>query len=356
MTISEPEKVVDFPASAQTGTLDDAFLLARQRIEDCLIQYTLLDSYRKFCDAGLGYPFIEAERVFPEKDNRSAEMHPQHAALVFLLDCPLPRSLNKYFRLRASNRVTWRNLLRLLPDEDHDNFKAAHCRVDSKQFPGLFRKLLLADYALLIEQERDMPAPTLSHLHVKVERLTDSALREVGKQLGYIDRSLFERGEDYVEELEAKFFEYHGFSANASGRKSAAAIAAQLFAKNLQRYSVFVTSQTDNRLTHLHEGDRLSQHFLVRLDSTAQQQLSDQLDAANIVNLDGYAVDRFIDGAVVARMQVDYRRTSAARPAEQRAKEKDLARSWITIESQRVWPFRAGLPALQIDWAADANS
>ena len=41
---------------------------------------------------------------------------------------------------------------------------------------------------------------------MKVERLTDIALREVGKQLGYIDRALFERGEDYVEELETERF------------------------------------------------------------------------------------------------------------------------------------------------------
>ena len=68
----------------------------------------------------------------------------------------------------------------------------------------------------------------LTHMHVKVERLTDTAIKELGKELGYVERRLFERGEDYVDALESKFFEYFGFSANAAGRKSAAAMAAQL--------------------------------------------------------------------------------------------------------------------------------
>ena len=40
--------------------------------------------------------------------------------------------------------------------------------------------------------------------------LTDTAIKELGKELGYVERRLFERGEDYVEALENKFFEYFG--------------------------------------------------------------------------------------------------------------------------------------------------
>ena len=66
-------------------------------------------------------------------------------------------------------------------------------------------QLLPLDYALLVERPLDeaseMQPSELTHLHVKVERITDNAIRDLGSQLGYIQRSLFERGEDYVRDI-----------------------------------------------------------------------------------------------------------------------------------------------------------
>lgn len=321
---------------------DDAFASGRARLTDLLIRYTLIDSFFKFTDDGRPYPFIGADELLPALAQRRVEHSRHNTALMVLVDGTLPKPLNRHFRLRGSNRVTWRNLQRLAPDLDIEDFKSAHCLADAEEFPGLLQKMLPMDYALIAERTEageNRAAPLqLTHMHVKLERLTDRAIRELGKDLGYIERRLFERGEDFVEALEAKYFEYYGFGPHASGRKSAAAMAAQLLAGHERDFCVFVTGQEDCRLTVLDRHETVTQYLLTRLSGARLKALRRRLAGQGIEDLSAYALtDNENAPTLVCRLTLA--RTEAADAKAKRRIDRDMQAPWLAIAEQAIVPL-----------------
>jgi len=345
---SDPSKTSD-----QWGQ-SDPYLLNRQKLTSQLLRHSLVDSFHRFNSDGKPYPFITSDKVLPALSQTWVEHRHQSTVLMFLIDGTLPRPLNKHFRLRSSNRVTWRNIQRLAPDLDLTDFKAAHCQLDDPGFGQLLPRLLALDYALLAQQGEDDSGMVLSHMHVKLERLTDTAIKDLGRHLGYIERRLFERGEDYVEALEGKFFEYFGFSANAAGRKSAAAMAAQLLSGHSQRFAVFVAGQEDCRLTILDEGAMITQYLLIRPTGLDLERFYLAATAAGVQNLDHYALTKSDDGAFPLIYRLQLERTKAAQPGGRRHRDRDLLKPWLQIRDAAVLP-RPGQksPAIPYYWTED---
>lgn len=338
------------PQSIQPGYAE-----ARARLTNLLIRYTLIDSFFQFISDGKPYPFPRPDELLPEAAQRHIEHKQQNAVLMVLIDGPLPRPLNKHFRLRASNRVTWRNIQRLAPQLDLSDFAAAHCRLSDDGFEQLLTRLLPLDYALLAGHdgsESDSGLLALTHMHVKVERLTDNALKDLGRELGLIDRRLFERGEDFVEELESRFFEYYGFSANSSGRKSAAAMAAQLLNQHGARHTVFVAGQEDSRLTLLDDGGDIVQYMLIRLNKAQLDTFRAQLKALGIEDLSVYSVTGSGDGPRCALYRVRLSRTDAAQPGSAQRRDARMHTPWLAITEEAILP-RPGIdaPEVPFSWA-----
>lgn len=333
----------------------DPYATAREDLIEMLIRYTLLDSYANFTRRGQRYPFTDRVQILPNRGLPGHEHRDQNTAFLIMLDGTLPRSLVKHFRIRQSNQVSWRNIQRLAPQLDISDYKAEHCRFGSSQFLDLVRRLSTVDYALLVEHPAAKAESTcvLTHMHVKVERLTDNAVKDLGKALGYIDRRLFERGEDYVDAIEAKFFEYHGFSANASGRKSAAAMAAQLLAGQEQRFSVFVAGQDDCRLTILDESKRVTQYLLIRLEGEDERHLRAAAMRAKVTDLAPFRVPNSAADGTVVLYRVRLRRTAAARPAPEGVLDRSLTLPWLDIVDEAVLPLpgEARIP-LSFPWSA----
>jgi hypothetical protein len=345
--MSDNSNVIPLPRAVPP----DPFLADRARLTELLIRYCLIESYHRFLANEMPYPFATAAQLLPSRGQAWVEHRDQNTALMFLIDGTLPRPLNKHFRLRTSNRVTWRNIQRLAPDLDLSGFKASHCRINESLndggFETLLQRLIALDYALLAQQGEDSDGMALSHMHVKVERLTDKAIKELGKSLGYIERRLFERGEDYVEALEAKFFEYFGFTATAAGRKSAAAMAAQLLSAQGQRFSVFVAGQEDCRLTVLDQSSMIEQYLLIRPTGLALERFHMAAAAAGVKTLGNYAVTGPTEGrkqtasadgpfAMLYRLKLE--RTAAARPGTRRHRDRDLLKPWLSIKDAAVLP------------------
>ena len=196
-------------------------------------------------------------------------------------------------------------------------------------------------------------------MHVKVERLTDNAIKDLGKALGYIDKRLFERGEDYVDALEAKFFEYYGFSAHASGRKSAAAMAAQLLGKHDSDFSVLVANQDDRRLTILDSSDHLAQYFLIRLEDEDIGRLEASAAESSVADLSPYTVHTCSGGQPIMLYRVRFRRAPAARRERRKPKDRLLKSSWLDIKDGAiVAPSRlrlsSGLANFPFMWVAES--
>ena len=345
-----PDKsnVISLTGPVQT----DEFLTSRQRLTNQLLQHSLIDSFFRFISDGKPYPFATPENLLPGLGYAWVEHRHQNTVLMFMIDGVLPRPLNKHFRLRASNLVTWRNIQRMAPDLDFSDFKAAHCQLDDAGFEPLLKRLLAMDYALLAQKSADTGGMVLSHMHVKLERLTDTAIKELGKELGYIDRRLFERGEDYVEALEDKFFEYFGFSANAAGRKSAAAMAAQLLSAHKLRFAVFVAGQEDCRLTVLDQSPVINQYLLIQPHGLSLRQFRQAAAAAGVEKLDDYVITRASDPQagdsplpLLYRLRLE--RTEAAQPGNRQHRDRDLLKPWLRIKDAAVLP-RPGLSGAEI--------
>ncbi len=334
--MDESARVVPFAAPRR----DDPYSAAYATLTDTLVRYVLLDSFDDFERHDEPFPFVDRTRLLPTTAVPRLEHRYQKTAFVIMLDGALPRSLVKHFRVRESNRVTWRNIQRLAPHLDLSDYKSEHCQLSSPEAHELLRKLSSLDYALLIQEPAgDGEGPcSLTHMHVKVERLTDNAIKDLSKALGYIDRRLFERGEDYVDALESKFFEYHGFPANASGRKSAAAMAAQLLAADGTRFSVFVAAQDDGRLTVLDESDLITQYLLVSLDKRTRKRLRRVATAAGEPDVQAFVLTVEQGGDWVVLYRVRLRRTAAARPGQSDAIDRSLNAPWLEIADETVLP------------------
>lgn len=348
--MAESGKVI--PITAEQAP--DAYASARSGLTERLVRYTLIESRDNFTRHDISFPFVERSQLLPNSGAPAFEHPYQNTAFVIMIDGALPRPLVKHFRLRQSNRVTWSNIQQLAPHLDLDDYKSDHCQLSSPEVYALLTKLSTLDYALMIQRpEGEAPGPgALTHMHVKVERLTDNAIKDLGKALGYIDRRLFERGEDYVVALEAKFFEYYGFSANASGRKSAAAMAAQLLSGRCPRFSVFVAAQDDCRLTVLDETDCITQYLLIRVAGGAAARLRATAAAAGDPDLKAFSLGPSDTEQPIVLYRLRLRRTVAARTSEDQPLDRSLGTPWLEIADEAVLPLAtlSGEP-LAFTWA-----
>ena len=335
--MSETAAVIPLDAALR----HDAYAQVRAQLTTFLARHALIGSYNEYRRHGRPYPFLDARAAISTALAPSGgERMLQRSAFVMLVDGALPRSANKHLRRRTSNQLSWSNLRRFAPDLHLDGFRTAHAHADSPEFEALLAKLVALDYALLVERPEAETSFALSHFHVKVDRRVDLALAEFGRRLGYVERRLFERGEDFVETLESKFFEHHGFGANASGRKSAAAIAAQLLAAQDARFTIYVASQSDGRLTLLDEHDGVAQHLLVRLSGPARAAFDLALVASD-ADPEHYLV-ALEEGDPVVLYRLRFRRTAAARPSPERSPERDLLLPWLEVAEQAILPNDGG--------------
>ena len=340
------------PLIEEPVTQPDTFGAARGRLTNLLIRASLIESYHSFLANGKPYPFPSAESLMPGVSTAALEHPFQQAALVCLVDGLTPTSLNKHIRMRRLNEATASNLARLAPELNADLLHPAALALDASGFDRVFTELLNLDYALIVQREERLRF-ALTHMHVKIERLTDNAIRELAKSLGYIERRLFERGETYVEAIEAKFYEYFGFSPNASGRKSAAAMVAQLLASRRLGFVVFAACQEDCRLTIIDHSDVIDHVVLAKVAS------SDVLSCFAGHSPESYVVDRergMYDDQTVIVHRARFRRTICARPASlgdgRRRPDADLGltRPWLELIGENMLP-RPGEPGPAIPFS-----
>ena len=346
-----PDATTENRVTPTDSSTESSYAATRDQLRNFLIRATLIESYHSFTQHDKPYPFATPESLRPGVSTAAYEHPYQRSALILLVDGPLPASLRKHIRFRSANEMTAANLSRLAPEISQDVSLPQRFSMGDSGFPALLSRLLDVDYALLMHRP-DAQAPiSLSHLHVKVERLTDNAVRVLARDLGYIRRTLYERGEAHAEMLERKFYEYFGFAANASGRKCAAAMAAQLLAAEAPRFAVFASCQEDCRLTVIDESETVTQHVLIRLEAGALRRIGGEQLADYAINDDNAS-----DGNAVVCLRVQFQRAAAARPLNSSdgvRSDTGLAEPWLEIISEEILP-QPGLAALALpyNWAS----
>ncbi|MBF0177513.1 MAG: hypothetical protein HQL63_11810 [Magnetococcales bacterium] len=340
---------IDLVHTSPVSGTQTPYASARRRLTQHLIQYTLTESYHKFCRFKIPYPFVPLASLRPGAMGTTKEYKLHNNALIIMMDGEIPERMRKYFRCRTNNQVNKKNIASLAPGlhalKDYDH---AYRLINHDRFGFLLRTLLPLDFSLLIQKtknsERNKYEFQLTHFHVKIERLTDTALRSLGIQLNYLKKSLYERGEDFVDDLEKKFFEYFNFYHNAAGRRSAAALAAQVIAREKKTGTVFITSQQDRRMTLLsslsHMGDvSIEQYLLYILSSKELSMLEDWANKRSIDFSSEYLVDK-IDGKGIVVLGVYYEHTQAALPSTHGNLKQNinLREKWVRISEKMIMP------------------
>lgn len=321
------------------------YLKARDKLTRILIDETVVGSYWNFKTFSEPYPFVDPESLRPGSVTGSKEYELQKSALVILLDGELPEVLRKNFRCWKANRVQKKNISSVAPDINLDHYKKSNHQLNHKNFNVLMKTLLPLDLALLAQgyssEKGEEKTFKLSHFHVKIERLTDHALRRLGIYLNYLEEDLLERGEPFVEALEKKFYEYFNFYHNAAGRRTASALAVQLLVREKITGTVFVSSQQDRRLTLLSsDNDKetdIEQYLLLRLCKKSLKALKHWGKEHNVNIQKNYLVDEQKGmGVVVLRVRYEHTEVSRPTPDGRLRKNVNFKKRWIRLREEAI--------------------
>lgn len=328
---------------------DNPYHAARDKLRRLLIHYSLLESYHKFSRSRTPYPFVSPQSLRPGAITGTREYELHNSALVFLVGEEVPSRLRKHFRCREGNRVLKRNIAAVSPNHPLlDRFDYLSREITHPGFEALMRFLLPLDFGLLVQPEdlaeRHPPLFHLSHFHVKIERLTDNALKEMGRHLNYLENSLYELDDDFIDHFERKFFEYFNFYHNAAGRRSAAALAAQMLAREKLNATVFVASQQDRRLTLLTSTgpsrEVLVQQFvLLRMDGEEARALK-EWGRRHGLNIHRHYLLADRPSYAVALLRLNYEHTNAATPSPkgQPKASFNMRERWIRLVEETLVP------------------
>lgn len=314
--------------------------LLRDDLDQFLVDYALCNSYNNFCDRKNPYPFVEKRELKPRARIPDLEYECQNAFLVIFLEDHLPPNHKKYIRFFDVNKTTKANLLHskslFLPDEYDRNQKY----LDTDNFFEFLNSLLPVDYAVLIQRDQSFKDRYgLSHFHVRIDWPIADAAEDLGRQLRYISKDLYEKGEKYAEDIQKKFFEYYGLPLMAGGRRTAAIVAAQYLQQMPCISTVYVGSSETRALIRFSERG-ISKAVLMQFSEKEVREIAEENQLSFNVFKSNYVVSTR-KGSYICVFRATYEFTDQSRPPEDgklREVKPDL--SWLSVGEQHILPKR----------------
>jgi hypothetical protein len=168
------------------------------------------EPYRKCQELGIPYPYVDSSDLRPKKKEFSKESSVARPFCIIFCEDTIDEAHQKFIRFSDSNRVRKDTVpwfrLRL-----HRPFSSTIRFFERDTFFELFEQLLDIDYCLLIQRDNRFKKHnrySLTHFHVKVDWPISEASESLAKELRYVSKSLYEKGERYAEILQQKLFEY----------------------------------------------------------------------------------------------------------------------------------------------------
>jgi hypothetical protein len=314
--------------------------LLRDDLDQLLIQHSLIDSYQNFAGHNHSYPFVEKRELKPRARIPDQEYDLHHTFLVIFAEDSISSEHKKYIRFFDENRTTKMNLLRseTVPFIGEHDRQARY--LESVHFRNFIRALLPVDYALLIQRDpvsKSRNRYHLSHYHVRIDWPISDAAEELGRNLRYISKELYEKGEKTAEDLQRKLFEYHNQPFMSGGRRTAAVVAALYLRRVPGITTVYVSTSASRALIRICERG-VSKLVLMKFLKVDLEQIA----AAN--GISPHKVKKYY---VVARegpervciVQATYSLTSQARlPEDGKLRELKPDLNWLTVGEQHILP------------------
>lgn len=314
--------------------------LLRDELDQFMISYALIDSYKNFLSKNIPYPFVEKRELKPRARIPDVEYECQNTFLLIFLEDTIPAVHKKYIRFFDVNKTTKTNLLHSKTLRLSDDFDRNQKYLDSVHFYNFIRLLLPVDYALLIQRTpgfKKRDRYNLSHFHVKIDWPIAEAAEDLAQSLRYISKDLYEKGDNYAEDIQKKFFEYYGLHVTAGGRRTAAIVAAQYLKRIPCISTVYVGSSESRALMRISERG-VSRSILMKFTDEELHRISEANSLTPSTFKKNYKVAREgKDGIFI--FQATYSYTNCSRPPDD-GKLHDLKPDlyWLTVGAQHIIP------------------
>lgn len=314
--------------------------MLRDELDQFVLNYALIASYDRFLAQNIPYPFVEKRELKPRARIPANEYECQNAFLIIFIEDSVPAVHKKYIRFFDVNRTTKSNLLHVgqLPlGQEYDRTQKF---MDSVHFFDFFKELLPVDYALMIQ--RDPSSNTrnrysLTHFHVRIDWPIADAAEDMARNLRYISKDLYEKGDKTAEDLQKKFFEYHGVPVMVGGRRTAAIVAAQYLRNIPCITTVYVGSSESRSLIRISERGT-SKAVLMNFSDAELEQIAAEHRLQPRTFRKNYVVDR-VKGGGVCIFLATYAYTDHSRPPDD-GKLRDLKSdlNWLSVGGQHLLP------------------
>jgi len=314
--------------------------ILRDELDQLLLQYALIDSYNNFRTQNIAYPFVEKRELKPRARIPDKEYECQNAFLVIFVENTIPPEHKKYIRFFDQNKITKINLLsyKTLPlankfDRNWKYFESIH-------FRNFIKILLPVDYALLIQRDPAGKARDrygLSHFHVRIDWPITDAAEDLARNLRYISKDVFEKGDKYAEDIQKKFFEYFGLPVMAGGRRTAAIVATQYLKRVPGITTVYAGSSESRALIRICERG-VYKSVLMKFSNKEMEQISETNSLSLQTFKKNYVMAREEkDGICI--FQATYLNTYHARaPEDGKLREIKPDLNWLTVGEQHLLP------------------
>lgn len=312
--------------------------MLRDELDQFVLGYSLVGSYNNFLRLRVPYPFVELRELKPRARIPSIEFDAQNSFLIIFAEDFIEKKHKKYIRYFDVNKTTKTNLLRHKYFPDVEKFNRDLKFFDTHDFFSLLRSLLPIDYALLIQRNQQSKLRyALTHFHVRIDWPIAEASEELAKELRYISKDLYEKGDKYADDFQKKFFEYYGIPVLSGGRRTAAIVAAQYFKQLPGITTVYVSSSESRNLLRIDETG-VCKSVLIKLSVD---------EIKKLIDIAGLTQNSFTKNYVIARqrkhfvciLNVKYDYTPHALPSEGgRLRDLKPDINWLTVSREMILP------------------
>jgi hypothetical protein len=312
----------------------------RDELDQYLIEYGLVESYRNFVEKQFQYPFVEKRELKPRARIPDVEYESHNRFLVIFVEDFVHSVHKKHIRFFDYNKVTKENLMRSETVQFSKKYFRNIKLFESTHFSDFLKGLLPVDYSLLIQRDPTIKARnrySLSHFHVRIDWPIADAAEDMARDLRYISKDLYEQGDNYAEEVQKKFFEYYGLPLTSGGRRTAAMVASQ-YLKRVSCISTVYVGSSESRAIYRISERGVSKYILMKLTDTDIQNIAETHDLKVGTIKENYLVAEEDDGGIVI-FQATYERTSNARlPEDGKLRELNSEYFWTTVINQSIIP------------------
>jgi len=331
------------------------YLFLRDQLEHRLVFTALEGPYRLSRVKGMPYPYVEPGDLRPKKKEFMKDSFVAQPFFIIFCEDTIDESHQKYIRFSDSNRVKKENL-QLVPDINLTPSLYTTARYfERESFFELLEQLLDVDYCLLIQRDKSRGKGNsycLTHFHVKIDWPIADAAESLARELRYISKNLYEKGDRYAEILQQKLFEYYGCHHQAAGgRRSAALIAAQ-YLKTIPYLSTVYVSSAETRTLTCYSEKGVGRYGIVQLDKQHAKAFLDAHAVTENAFRQCYALGESENHYDVI-LFVRYEHTEWAQPPEDgrlRILKPDY--SWLAVDTEMVLPKTEAVNSrpLSIKW------